>query len=206
MPEPVTHHSVEASHAIPPQWFHPVFGKADKSPLDRTALQAFAYDYFLRMLPFFRDQPEGSLRPGVQIEFTGRMRQKLGLALLFEHRIRLNLNYFLKDPRLLPYTLFHEMTHLWLYDCYLDPGHTKRFYRKMGEFEQTGLPIDQEVHIHQRHAPEAKFVYVCPNCNNRWFVAKKVRGSIYCGHCFDRYGVEYYARVASRLRAGGQAG
>ncbi len=53
------------------------------------------------------------------------------MAHLFESKITLNSRYFIKDPRLLPYTLFHELVHLWLYDCFLDPGHTWRFYDKM---------------------------------------------------------------------------
>jgi len=181
-------------------WFHPLLvapKRAKATPLPRAELVTFAYDYYRRFLPFFRDQPEGSLLPGVGIEFTSRMRQKLGLAYLFEHKIRLNEAYFAKDPSLLPYTLFHEMTHLWLYDCLLDPGHTRRFYNKMAEFESTGLPIDPDVHIHTRVAPEGKFVYSCPNCKNRWYLRERLTYSIYCGHCYDREGVEYYAK---RLR------
>jgi predicted SprT family Zn-dependent metalloprotease len=172
-----------------------------KRPLSKDELIALAYDYYLRFLPYFRGQPEGSICLGIEIEFTQRMRQKLGLAYLFEHKIRLNQAYFAEDPSLLPYTLFHEMTHLWLYDCLLDPGHTRRFYNKMDEFESTGLPIDPDVHIHSRVAPEGKYVYSCPNCKNRWYLRDRLRYSIYCGHCFDREGVEYYAkRLKTTLR------
>jgi predicted SprT family Zn-dependent metalloprotease len=183
--------------AITSRWFHPLLEKpAGKKPrpITKDQLVALAYDYYLRFLPFFQDQPEGSIEAGVEIEFTKRMRQKLGLAYLFEHKIRLNLAYFAKDPSLLPYTLFHEMTHLWLYDCLLDPGHTRRFYNKMREFESTGLPIDPDVHIHVRVAPEGKHVYSCPNCKNRWYLRDRLTYSIYCGHCFDKEGVEYYAK------------
>ncbi len=162
--------------------------------MSRDQLVVLAYDYYLRFLPFFQDQAEGTIEAGVEIEFTQRMRQKLGLAYLFEHKIRLNQSYFAKDPSLLPYTLFHEMTHLWLYDCLLDPGHTRRFYNKMHEFESTGLPIDPDVHIHVRVAPEGKYVYSCPNCKNRWYLRDRLNYSIYCGHCFDKEGVEYYAK------------
>lgn len=182
--------------AIPSQWFHPLLLQETKrrKPLSSEELRAFAYDFYFRFLPYFRNQPEGSLVTGVEIEFTTRMRQKLGLAYLFEHKIRLNQAYFAKDPSLLPYTLFHELTHLWLYDCLLDPGHTRRFYNKMAEFETTGLPVDRDVHIHTRVAPEGKFVYSCPNCKNRWYLRDRLRYSIYCGHCFDKEGVEYYAK------------
>lgn len=181
---------------VKPQWLHPLLGfKATRNTeLSKAELRAFAYDYYLRFLQFFRHQKEGSIQHGVEIEFTRRMRQKLGLAYLFEHKIRLNQAYFAKDPSLLPYTLFHEMTHLWLYDCLNDPGHTRRFYKKMNEFERTGLPIDPDVHIHTRIAPEGKFVYSCPNCKNRWYLRDRLKHAIYCGHCFDKHGVEYFAK------------
>lgn len=181
---------------VKPQWFHPVLAmtKTRRKNLTKDELVQFAYDYFERFLPFFTDQPEGSIELNVDIELTTRMRQKLGLAYLFEHKIRLNQAYFAKDPSLLPYTLFHEMTHLWLYDCLLDPGHTRRFYNKMAEFDRTGLPVDPDVHIHTRVAPEGKYVYSCPNCKNRWYLRDRLRYSIYCGHCYDREGIEYYAK------------
>ena len=176
-----------------PQWSHPLLRKnGAQGRIELEKLRAFAYDFYLRFLPFFKNQPEGSISVGVTLEFTKKMRQKLGLALLFEHKIRLNEHYFAQDPRLLPYTLFHEMTHIWLYDCNLDPGHTRRFYNKMAEFNRTGLMVDETVHIHDRVAPEAKFVYQCPNCYNRWFMRDKLRRKIFCGHCFDREKIEYY--------------
>lgn len=176
-------------------WDHPLLHDSRRRrAISRDELQRFAYDFYQRFLPFFTNQAEGSLESAVDIDLTARMRQKLGLAYLFEHKIRLNETYFAKDPSLLPYTLFHEMTHLWLYDCLLDPGHTRRFYNKMAEFEQTGLPVDPDVHIHTRVAPEGKYVYSCPNCKNRWYLRDRLRYSIYCGHCFDRDGVEYYAK------------
>ena len=162
--------------------------------ISKDELQNLAYHYYRCFLPFFTDQPEGSLIDRVEIMFTPRMRQKLGLAYLFEHKIRLNQTYFANDPTLLPYTLFHELTHLWLYDCLLDPGHTRRFYNKMREFESTGLPIDNEVHIHTRVALEGKYVYICPNCKNRWYLRDRLKHAIYCGHCYDKEGIEYYAK------------
>lgn len=189
----VTHFCLDK---VKPQWFHPLLASSakERQGLTKKNLEAFAYDYYLRFLPLFRNQPEGSIESGAVIEFTRRMRQKLGLAYLFEQKIKLNQTYFAQDPTLLPYTLFHEMIHLWLYDCLLDPGHTRRFYNKIAEFEHTGLPIDQDVHIHTRVAPEGKYVYICPNCNNRWYLRDRLRYSIYCGHCFDKFGVEYYAK------------
>jgi predicted SprT family Zn-dependent metalloprotease len=157
-------------------------------------LTVLAESYLEMFLPFFSNQTEGSINPQITLQFSSKMKQKLGLAYLFEHKIRLNLFYFRKDPTLLPYTLFHEMTHIWLYDCMFDPGHTKRFYNKMSEFQVTGLAVDPDVHVHRRIAPEGKFVYICPNCSNRWFMRERLKYTIFCGHCFDREGVEYFAK------------
>lgn len=177
-------------------WFHPIMNlKGSGTTVTREDLRNLAYHYFDRFLPFFTNQPEGSICPKIDIDFTLRMRQRLGLAYLFEHKLRLNQSYFAEDPRLLPYTLFHELTHLWLYDCLLDPGHTQRFYKKMKDFEATGLPIDKEVHIHTRLAPEGQYVYSCPNCQNRWYLRDKLKQAIFCGYCFDRDGVEHYAQA-----------
>ena len=132
---------IEQYEKISPAWKHPLLLHSEKHrALKISELEGFSYDYFLRFLPFFRNQPEGSLHPGTVIKFTGRMKRKLGVADMSKHEIRLNKNYFLKDPKLLPYTLFHEMVHLWLFDCYLDPGHTKRFYQKMKHFEKQAFP------------------------------------------------------------------
>ena len=184
---------------IMPQWAHPLLS-VTKNPeknviLSKRDLEAFAYDYYLRFLPFFRGQPEGSLSPGVLIQFTRRMRHKLGLAFLFEHKIKLNQDYFTQEPALLPYTLFHELTHIWLYDCMFDPGHTRRFYAKMSEFSQTGLPVDPDVHIHRRVATEAKYIYMCPNCRNRWYLKDKLQHRIYCGFCHEREKEEFFAEL-----------
>lgn len=184
---------------VPPQWSHPLLLKNGKQRVDaglkKSELEAFAYDYYLRFLPFFRGQPEGSLTPGVLIEFTRKMRLKLGLAYLFEHKIKLNQDYFMQEPGLLPYTLFHEMTHIWLYDCMLDPSHTRRFYAKMSEFSQTGLPVDPDVHVHRRVASEAKYIYMCPNCRNRWYLKEKLKHRIYCGFCHEREQAEFFAEL-----------
>lgn len=162
--------------------------------LSENELTVLAETYLEMFLPFFTNQAEGSINSQMTLQFSPKMKQKLGLAYLFEHKIRLNLSYFRKDPTLLPYTLFHEMTHIWLYDCMLDPGHTKRFYNKMSEFQVTGLAVDPDVHIHRRIAPEGNFVYICPNCSNRWFMRERLKYTIFCGHCFDREGVEYFAK------------
>jgi predicted SprT family Zn-dependent metalloprotease len=174
---------------VRPQWFHPYLGLAPDAHLrlKRKELMAYAYDYFLKFLPFFKNQSEGSLAPGVEVKFSRRLKNKLGQAELFSHVITLNEDYFGNDPRLLPYSLYHELVHLWLYDCHLDPGHTRRFYRKMGDFFATGLPIDPDVHIHKRLPSEAKFVYLCDSCGNRWYVNQSASRQTICGYCHDRY-------------------
>jgi predicted SprT family Zn-dependent metalloprotease len=158
-------------------------------------LQEFAEESFERLLPFFLHQKEGSIVPNIKVELSKKMEQKIGLSYLFERVIRLNLKHFSNNPSHLPYTLFHEMTHVWLYDCDLDPNHTWRFYRKMEEFSICGLPVDPAVHIHTRVAAEAKCVYSCPNCENRWYLRSKLRYPIYCGPCYDANGVEHYANL-----------
>ena len=179
-----------------PKWQMPSIQEAVSNgrAFSEEELTDLAESYIERFLPFFTNQAEGSIDPKITLQFSSKMKQKLGLAYLFEHKIRLNLSYFRKDPTLLPYTLFHEMTHIWLYDCMFDPGHTKRFYNKMSEFQVTGLAVDQDVHVHRRIAPEGKFVYICPNCSNRWFMRKRLNYTIFCGHCFDREGIEYFAK------------
>jgi predicted SprT family Zn-dependent metalloprotease len=174
--------------------------------LSEDELTVLAESYIELFLPFFTNQTEGSINPQIILQFSSKMKQKLGLAYLFEHKIRLNLSYFRKDPSLLPYTLFHEMTHIWLYDCMLDPGHTKRFYNKMSEFQITGLAVDLDLHVHRRIAPEGKFVYICPNCSNRWFMRERLRYTIFCGHCFDREGIEYFAIQRKQLKPQSDSG
>lgn len=158
-------------------------------------LEDHAADLLVELRPYFVNQPEGSLDTSrVSIQFGNRMGQKLGLAYLFERRIVLNRRHFETDRSRLPHTLFHELTHLWLYDCQLDPGHTARFYKKMKDFDKTGYPQDPSVHVHTRVASEGRHVYSCPNCQNRWFLKREISYSLYCGPCFDREGMEYFAR------------
>jgi predicted SprT family Zn-dependent metalloprotease len=129
------------------------------------------------------------------------MRNKVGLAVLFENKIRLSLTYFQANPQFLPYTIFHEMTHLWLYHSGFDPGHTKRFYEKMAEFEHTGYQIDPEVHVHTRLAAEGRYVYICNNCENRWHLKEELDHNIYCALCFKREGIEHYATLTPEQNA-----
>ncbi len=165
------------------------------APLCRAELEVLAQKYLKEFLPYFMSQPEGSIDLEITIEFSLKMRKKLGLAFLFENRIRLNQLYFAQDSSLLPYTLFHELTHLWLYNCHLDPSHTWRFYQKMQEFSFTSYPVDPDVHQHTRIAEEAQHVYSCPNCENRWYVKQQLTYAIFCGHCFDIEGEQYIATI-----------
>lgn len=179
---------------VPPQWDHPFLHL--ESSYNKKNLEAFAYDYYMRFLPMFRKQTQGSIRPGVDIKFTRRMKNQLGSASVYSGEIRLNLNYFENQAALLPYTLYHEMTHIWLYDCHYDPGHTKRFYNKMSEFERTGLPVDKSVHIHKRIQTEGRFVYTCPECMKRWYNHKRFRRAFYCGPCHETHGLKKIMDVA----------
>ena len=164
---------------------------------EREDLELLA-DYFYEIfLPRFRGQPEGNIQEGVGIEVSRKMTSKIGLALLFENKIRINESYFAEHPHYLPYTIFHEMTHLWLYHCGYDPGHTRRFYRKMQEFIETGYLVDPEVHIHTRLADDAKFIYSCQNCGNRWHLKEMLNHDIFCGLCWRKERVEHYAALTS---------
>ena len=164
---------------------------------EREDLELLAGYFFDLFLPHFNGQKDGALRSGTRIEFSKKMRNKVGLAVLFENKIRLSLHYFKANPQFLPYTMFHEMTHLWLYHSGFDPGHTKRFYEKMAEFAKTGYRIDPEVHVHTRLAAEGSYVYICNNCENRWHLKDELDHNIYCALCFKREGVEHYATLRS---------
>jgi predicted SprT family Zn-dependent metalloprotease len=185
---------------LKPEWRHPLLAHsiARQGRVPRVALLQMAYDYYLRFLPFFTDQIEGSLLSGVALDLTKKLKHKLGVAHMFLHKISLNEAYFADDPRLLPYTLFHEMTHLWLYNCLLDPGHTRRFQRKMREFIRTKLPFDQSVHVHTATVAEASFIYLCPNCQNRWHLLEKMQTRFYCGLCHKNEGVQYFPALCSK--------
>jgi predicted SprT family Zn-dependent metalloprotease len=167
-----------------------------KIQFEKEDLELLADYFFERFLPRFSGDAGPGLKPGTIIEFSGRMKNKVGLAVLFENKIRLSLNYFLANIQFLPYTIFHEMTHLWLYHLGFDPGHTRRFYQKMLEFSDTGYLIDPEVHVHTRLAAEGRYVYICKNCENRWHLKDELQHNIYCALCFKKSGVEHYASLA----------
>jgi predicted SprT family Zn-dependent metalloprotease len=171
-----------------------------KIEFEKEDLELLADYFFEQFLPRFSLTEGGGLRPGTIIEFSRRMKNKIGLAVLFENKIRLNLGYFAVNPQFLPYALFHEMTHLWLYHLGHDPGHTQRFYQKMLEFERTGYRVDPEVHIHTRLAVEGNYVYICKNCENRWHLREALSHDIYCALCFRKSGVEHYAKLVSGHR------
>ena len=161
---------------------------------DREDLELLA-DYFYNLfLPHFLGDEE-SIQIGTSFEFSRRMRLRVGLALLFENKVRLNEAYFAHNPHFLPYTIFHEMTHLWLYHTGHDPGHTRRFYQKMDEFKKTGYLVDPEVHIHTRLAAESKYVYICNNCRNRWHLKDPLDHDIFCGLCWKKDRVEHFASL-----------
>ena len=177
-----------STSSIPPQWDHPFLH--EKRTFTKKELIGFIYDYYIKFTPFFKNQEEGSLLGGIEIILSSKLRQGLGLANIFDRTIKLNEKYFTKDPTLIPYTLFHELTHIWLYDCYKDPSHTKNFYKKMKDFTTTHLPIDPKVYIHSRIVNDSKFIYICPNCKKRWFSNKSTL-NLYCGFCKEIYHEEY---------------
>ena len=149
----------------------------------------------------FRNQPEGSMRFGVDIDLSARMKTRLGEADLFHGMIRLNSSYFMNSPEVLPYTLFHEMIHLWLYDCGRDPAHTRKFYEKMATFDELGLPVDHKVHIHKRQVKEGQFVYKCGECSFKWFHRSKAKYAAICGFCEKHHGKKVWVRLVSSPRS-----
>lgn len=158
-----------------------------KPRLNRQGLQIMS-----QIMPLFLKTPEGSLESErVRIQFTPKLKKTLGLSFVFDHLIQLNLQYFSEFPERLAHTLFHELTHLWLYDCNFDPGHTKRFFKKMTEFTTTGFQVDHELADASPYAREAPFVYHCQKCSRRWHLHQALSYSIYCGQCFDQSHVRY---------------
>ena len=165
---------------IRPQWLHPFLlaGPSKQQNLSEQEFSSFAYGYYLKFLPYFP-----GIHGGITIELSRRLKRILGSADLKNRVVALNWNYFRNTPHLVPYTIFHELTHLWLYDCNYDPSHTRRFYAKMAEFEETGLPIDNKVHIHRRLVTEGKHISQCPCCKFKWFTQKKMRLNTICRSC-----------------------
>jgi predicted SprT family Zn-dependent metalloprotease len=88
----------------------------------------------------------------VELLTSTRLNTAIGMCYPTKRRIVVNENYFLTWPSYLPYTLYHEMVHLFLYDIQQPWGHTKEFYAIMEDFPSHIYPIDPNVHIHERHA------------------------------------------------------
>ena len=161
----------------------------EESRLKTLALNNYLGKVFDDLKLRFHHTPIKSIQSvEVSLEFTRKLGRKLGLTFLFDRKIYLNFNYFQRFPERLPYTLFHEMTHLWLYDSFYDPNHTARFYQKMHEFHGTKYPVDKEVKNPRFFAKEAEYIYQCPQCANRWHLHETLTYSMYCGPCYDRLG------------------
>ena len=88
----------------------------------------------------------------VVLDLSSRMGNTLGMCYPERRRIALNEEYFLRDPRYLPFTLHHEMVHMFLWDAGRDWGHTREFYALMEEFPAERYPVDPNVHVHARQA------------------------------------------------------
>ncbi len=110
----------------------------------------------LRHLTYEELKTKPSVLKNVGVEFSGRMARALGMCYPERRRIALNEPYFLKNPCYLPYTLYHEMVHMFLFDAGRPWGHTREFYSLMEEFPSTKYPADPNVHIHMRQARAGK--------------------------------------------------
>lgn len=169
---------------------------------DRVNLASYVIKIFEELKSIFQFSPlpsQGEL--SASIEFNKSLGKKLGVTFLFDRIIFLNFNYFRKHPERLPYTLFHEMTHLWLYESFYDPNHTARFYKKMNEFQKTHYPIDSEVKNLRFFEKEAEHLYQCPHCSHRWYLHNPLTYSMYCGPCYDRQGVKFTLMLKTRDQA-----
>lgn len=87
----------------------------------------------------------------VVIDFSQRMGSTLGLCYPETRKIHLNFEYFSKKTSYLPYTLYHEMVHQFLFDMKKPWHHTTEFYFLMGLFPNC-YARDPNVHIHMRQA------------------------------------------------------
>jgi predicted SprT family Zn-dependent metalloprotease len=92
----------------------------------------------------------------VDFALSDRMAHTLGMCYAHKRRLVFNENYFSLNPHLLPYTLFHELVHLFLFDLKKPWGHTKEFYALMEEFPHERYSVDTKVHIHMKAAAAGK--------------------------------------------------
>ena len=88
----------------------------------------------------------------VSLQLSVRQVRAVGMCYPEKRKIVLNQNYFLKNPQYLPYTLYHELVHLFLFDAGRPWGHTKEFYLLMEDFPVHKHPLDPNVHIHEQRA------------------------------------------------------
>ncbi len=81
------------SFEIAAEWYHPYFDQEwGKIEISGKEMQVFAYSYYLRFLLFFQNQPEGSLSPGVELEFSGRLKNNWEWHIYLKARLLLILD------------------------------------------------------------------------------------------------------------------
>lgn len=92
----------------------------------------------------------------IEIDFSVKTKRALGICYPDKRKITLNLNYFLRYPDMLAYTVFHECIHQFLFDLKRPWHHTQEFYKFMSFFPVSRYPEDKKVYIHQRSYSAAK--------------------------------------------------
>lgn len=110
----------------------------------------------LRQLTYEEITTRPHVLKNVGLDFSERMARALGMCYPERRRIALNAPYFHQNPHYLPYTLYHEMVHMFLFDAGRPWGHTREFYALMEEFPASKYPTDPNVHIHMRRAVAGK--------------------------------------------------
>jgi predicted SprT family Zn-dependent metalloprotease len=94
----------------------------------------------------------------VEFALSGRMERALGLCYPTKRLIKINSSYFASRLVFLPYTVFHELIHLFLYDLNHPWGHTAEFYALMECFPLEKYMKDPNVHIHEKQEERGKKV------------------------------------------------
>lgn len=94
----------------------------------------------------------------VSVEFSERLGDALGICYPEDRVIRLSASYFSRYARLLPYTLYHEMVHQFLFDIKRPWSHNEQFYYLMELFPRA-YEVDRNVHIHMRSAEKGRRIW-----------------------------------------------
>ena len=119
----------------------------------------------------------------VEFRLSGRMERALGLCYPTKRLIKINVSYFSERVAFLPYTVFHELVHLFLYDLGRPWGHTAEFYSLMECFPVERYMKDPNVHIHEKQEQKGRAVNARHDAEGRQKVA------------FDEFFMKFYEQL-----------